>query len=267
MLNSIIKKSDNGFCVILVLKQKVRAIAILKKIRWWLLGQTWFVNNVNYAQLNTKDVFSMIYAANIWGSSKNHSGDFYSGPGSHTTAVIDQYVQAVKTFCEQRDGRLSILDIGCGDFNVGSKICRIASSYIACDIVEELINNNQRKFSNLPVRFEVMDAIDECRFAADVVILRQVLQHLSNEAVQKILDNIKGKFKYLILTEAQPEHDDFTENLDIITGNKHRVFKNSGLNITADPFEFSYKNSWIIADMNHDFGSGIERLTTTVYEL
>jgi len=62
---------------------------------------------------------------------------------------------------------------------------------------------------------------------ADCVILRQVLQHLSNEEIKNILAKLYN-YKYLILTEHLPLRD-FIPNEDIISGQGIRIKHNSGV--------------------------------------
>jgi hypothetical protein len=69
---------------------------------------------------------------------------------------------------------------------------------------------------------------------ADCVIIRQVLQHLSNAEVQKVVDKL-DQFQYILLTEHLPEGN-FIPNLDIIAGQGIRLKKNSGINVLGAPF-------------------------------
>ncbi len=85
----------------------------------------------------------------------------------------------------------SIIDLGCGDFNVGKNIYKHVNKYFAFDIVPDLIKTNKKKFNDKKIIFECKNFIDETLPKADVVIIRQVLQHLDNKSIIKILDKIK----------------------------------------------------------------------------
>ena len=79
---------------------------------------------------------------------------------------------------------------------------------------------------------------------ADCIILRQVLQHLSNTEIQRILEKLKS-FQYIILTEHLPNAD-FIPNLDIISGQGIRLKQNSGVNILEKPFNFKIEEQRLL---------------------
>ena len=64
---------------------------------------------------------------------------------------------------------------------------------------------------------------------AEIVFIRQVLQHLSNREIKNALPQIALKYKYLVLTEHLPESQDFVHNLDKPTGANNRLGINSGI--------------------------------------
>lgn len=96
----------------------------------------------------------------------------------------------------------------------------------------------------------------------DIVILRQVLQHLSNSEIHAILSKLDD-FKYLILTEHIPEGD-FVPNVDIISGQGTRLKKQSGVDITAAPFEFKALEKRNILKVDLPDQKGI--IETTVFK-
>ena len=79
------------------------------------------------------------------------------------------------------------MSLGCGDFNVGAQLRDLCGAYIACDIVELLIAYNRERFAELGVDFRRLDIIDKPIPEGDVIILRQVLQHLSNSQIATAL--------------------------------------------------------------------------------
>ena len=131
-----------------------------------------------------KAVFEEIYANNEWGG---QPGEFYSGVGSDSAAA-DQYVQTIGEFIAARSIP-TVVDIGCGDFRVGSRI--VAQSpdliYIGTDIVETLIRRNQSEFGRANVSFVCLDAVSAVLPEGDLCLIRQVLQHLTNAEIASIL--------------------------------------------------------------------------------
>ena len=127
-----------------------------------------------------------------------------------------------------------VIDLGCGDFNIGRQLTDLCSTYHGCDIVEPLIEHNIRKFSQDGVAFSCIDATTQKLPQGDVLIVRQVLQHLSNAAIQKVVTQFTD-FVHVILTEHIPDGD-FVANIDKPSGPDSRLRLGSGVDITAPPF-------------------------------
>lgn len=181
----------------------------------------------------TKDAMEQVYAMNLWGGNKP---GFYSGTGSHQPNIINPYIEIVASFLNSFKSPPVVCDLGCGDFNVGKELVKYARKYIAVDIVEPLIRYNSEKFKEENLEFLCLDIATDDLPSGDVVILRQVLQHLSNTEIRSILKKLRN-FKYLILTEHLPEGD-FVPNKEIISGQGTRLKKQSGVDIKAPPFNF-----------------------------
>lgn len=202
------------------------------------------------------EIFSTIYRKKLWG------GRFWfgahSGSGSRNRAVVDPYVSAVRELLLNLE-RPSVVDLGCGDFHVGNQLVDFSRQFIACDVVDFVIEQNRRKFPL--VDFRVVDAISDDLPQGDVVLVRQVLQHLSNEQVSKILPKLCG-YSYAIITEHIPGFVGFVPNLDKNAGADHRVNFGSGLVLTEPPFNLMAKSSRILCEVL-EYG-GIIR--TTLFE-
>ncbi|WP_422862107.1 class I SAM-dependent methyltransferase [Flagellimonas sp. W118] len=186
----------------------------------------------------TKKAMEQIYEAKLWG---DNGSNFYSGDGSHHPELVKPYVYVLQSFLKSFKNPLTVLDLGCGDFNVGAQLVGHTKRYIALDIVEELINYNKTKFKSSNLEFHCLDiAKDDLPFA-DCVILRQVLQHVSNAEIKNIVDKLYD-FRYVVLTEHLP-HVDFSPNIDIISGQGIRIKKQSGLDLQAAPFYLRVKEA------------------------
>lgn len=181
----------------------------------------------------TKKAMEQIYAQNLWGGSKD---EFYSGLGSHNPIIVKPYIEVVINFLKSFQESITVLDLGCGDFNIGKQILPYAKKYIAVDIAENVINYNKSKFIQENLEFLCLDIAKDALPEADVVIIRQVLQHLSNREVKMILSKLNA-FKYILLTEHLPLSK-FEPNKDIISGQGIRLKKQSGLCIIEEPFNF-----------------------------
>ncbi|MDG1805314.1 class I SAM-dependent methyltransferase [Flavicella sp.] len=180
----------------------------------------------------TKKAMAQIYEQNLWGA----NGDlFYSGDGSHKEAIITPYIKKVSEFLDSFEKPITVCDLGCGDFNIGKQLVAKTSRYIAVDIVPKLIDYNKTQFSQANVKFECLDIAKDRLPTADCVLIRQVLQHLSNAEVHEVVKKIK-QYKYVILTEHIP-NGDFVPNIDIISGQGIRIKKKSGLDLMKPPFD------------------------------
>lgn len=158
---------------------------------------------------------------------------------------------------------MNVVDCGCGDFNVGSQIRQYCSNYVACDIVPDLIERNKIRFSKFDVDFRVVNIIEDPLPIGDVVIIRQVLQHLSNEHIKQVVNKLRG-YRYLILTEYIPEGE-FVPNIDQPTGAFSRLARGiqSGIVLTKEPFLLKVKSERTICTTHEPTGL----LYTVVYEL
>lgn len=209
----------------------------------------------------TKAAMAQVYENNLWGGKK---GTFYSGEGSHDPKLVAPYIQVVSEFLSSFDTPLHLLDLGCGDFNVGSILLPYTREYTAVDIVEELIKYNSSQFQAANLRFHCLDIAKDALPAADCVLVRQVLQHLSNAEVAQVVEKL-STYKYVILTEHLPSGA-FIPNADIISGQGIRLKKQSGLELTGPPFNFKVKESKELLSIPASKGKGIiKTVLYTVY--
>ena len=207
----------------------------------------------------TKAVMQQIYEKHFWGG---QGSDFYSGEGSHKPEIIEPYLKAVISFLKSHQN-LTVCDLGCGDFNIGKHLVEYTQHYFAVDIVPELIERNKTLFDAENLEFLCLDISKDQLPKADCVILRQVLQHLSNEEIQQILDKLQH-YKYIILTEHIPIGH-FTPNINIIANRSNRLKYNSGVDITTVPFNFKVKETDLLNEVI--LSSDNSKIITTLYSL
>lgn len=208
----------------------------------------------------TKAAMEQVYELKLWGE---NNSDFYSGVGSHHQEIVKPYINVVTSFLTSFKKPLVVCDLGCGDFNIGKELVQHTKKYVAVDIVTDLIEHNKKKFKEENLEFHCLDiAVDELP-SGDCVLLRQVLQHLSNTEVQHIVKKL-ADFKYVILTEHLPEGD-FIPNKDIISGQGIRLKKQSGINLTMSPFNFNIKEEKQLLSINLENNKG--KIVTTFYRV
>jgi len=208
----------------------------------------------------TKDTMQQVYDLHLWGGK---DFDFYSGDGSHNIKIIEPYLHSVSTFLKSHNNSLTVCDLGCGDFNIGKQLINYTKKYIGIDIVENLIERNKTLFKAENLEFHCLNIVEDELPKTDCVILRQVLQHLSNTEIQKIIKKL-SHYKYLILTEHLPVGN-FTPNIDIISGQGIRIKKNSGVNLLEAPFNLKIVEAQKLSQITLDNNKGI--IKTTLYRL
>lgn len=188
-----------------------------------------------------KIVFSKIYSNKVWGSLvEENCGS--SGSGSNSDLITRPYIDLVQDLSHKEGFEgTRFVDLGCGDFNVGKSIAHLSSKYIGADIVEEIIYRNQARYSSSKIEFMLLDLISDPLPKGDVCFLRQVLQHLSNEHIQAIINKLEI-YKWVFITEHYPLPSNLlAPNIDKRTGASTRLVSRSGVYLDEPPFSINRK--------------------------
>lgn len=162
------------------------------------------------------DRFSAVYDNRAWLIGKEvGSLSGWSSELEHTEAIRELLPKLLAEL-ETR----TLLDLGCGDFN-WMKETDLDVDYIGMDVVPSVIRQNQERYGGPRRRFVAGDAVGEPLLAADTVLCRAVLFHLSFADVRSVLANVRRSgARWLIST-----NDD-----DIETGDYRQ------LNLRRRPF-------------------------------
>lgn len=214
--------------------------------------------------LALSEKFTKIYHENWWGNYRSDDVlEFDSGKTSYLDYMLEEYVNALASLVETRKNIKTVVDLGCGDFNVGKRISSLFESYTGIDIVDSLVKRNQDKFGSKFISFACKDITSDKLPKADLICIRQVLQHLSNADIQKFLSNIEGNYKYLVVTETTHKSWRFKANKDIVSGPGVRFHKKSGVVLHASPFHLKHKEMDVLCEP----ALGKEFVVTTLYKL
>lgn len=178
-----------------------------------------------HAKQTLQEAFSHIYEFQLWGS--NEEGQGCSGSGSKVQTT--QEYRELLELCLQVFDIKSVVDLGCGDWEFSRMISWGQIDYKGFDVVASVIERNIKKFAKKGISFSVLDATYQELPAADLLICKDVLQHLSNDDVAKIIKQF-SKFKYCLITNDVYGHTLSSDNPDIISGDYRPI------NITAAPF-------------------------------
>jgi hypothetical protein len=210
------------------------------------------------------NVFGAIYKQGRWGHGSE--GDFCSGRGSHDPAIVGPYVEAVAGFLQSIPGLPSVVDLGCGDFNIGKQLRPYVSHFIACDVVPELIARNVVKFAGENVDFRCVDMVEDDLPVADVALIRQVLQHLSNSQISRIVPKLY-RYQFVVLSEHVPVENGFVPNVEKTAGVTIRLPSRSGVVLTRPPFNLKVKSEKVICSNLQSIRSYKGVVNTMIYEL
>jgi len=167
------------------------------------------------------EIFSQIYDENLWGNG--------SGWGS-----LEIYTRSYREFLQKffaEKSITSVVDIGCGDWQIARHINWDGISYLGIDVVESVINENKKHFSNTNIEFQCLDVMQEESLPkADLIIIKDVLQHWPNEEILRFLPKLSS-YKYALITNCALGNN---INGDITLGDFRP------LDLCAPPFHCNY---------------------------
>jgi hypothetical protein len=249
-----------------VIKKILKAVIPLKARTWLRVRQhRIFGIEHEYRDMSHSQIFDKIYQDGVWG--KDSDGCPTSGSGSYTTSVIEPYINAVSAWLSEVKPTV-LVDLGCGDFNVGRNFLPHTERYMACDVSSVILERNKEKYEDLDnVEFLRLDVANDNLPKGDVAFIRQVLQHLSNDAIVKFTAHVNQNkpFKHLLVTEHLPRSDLFSVNVDKPSGAYTRNVLNGGVVLHEPPFSILSKSHKVLLEVPEDSGGTRAIIRTTIY--
>ena len=154
-------------------------------------------------ETSAEKIFTDIYKNNNWNNEESVSGQ--GSALKHTQNIIDKLPILLK-----KHGIHSILDAPCGDYNWIQHVNFNDIQYIGGDIVQELVDSNNKKFANNHVSFIKLNIIEDPLPKVDLLV------HFNNKSIKSFLQNlIASDIKYFMTTNFPlTKH-----NYDITMGN------------------------------------------------
>jgi 2-polyprenyl-3-methyl-5-hydroxy-6-metoxy-1,4-benzoquinol methylase len=141
-----------------------------------------------------EEAFTEIYEKNIWGGG--------SGSGSNMTRNNQKYIDILHGIIKDNELK-TICDVGCGDWEFSHNIDFGDASYIGIDCVKSVISENQRKYGSSKITFQKnLVGPDYIPEGYDLVILKDVIQHWTDEDIMKYLPMILDRNAYVFLTNG-----------------------------------------------------------------
>lgn len=149
----------------------------------------------------SQQIFTRIYDRNEWlfGSGE---GSLPSSTGEYR-AFLQQFLQghAIK----------SVTDVGCGDWQFSKLINWSGIGYTGIDVVPDVIQKNEKMFGAPSVHFRCQDVLTEVPPPADLLILKDVLQHLPFTAVSRVT-SFFPQYRFVLVTN---DHASANEDVPI----------------------------------------------------
>src|SRR5579883_2417897 len=130
-------------------------------------------------------IFDDIYAHNHWG--------FGSGHGS-----LPNVTKGYRAYVEQfirNNGVQRVFEYGCGDWQFSHLIDWGSAEYTGVDIVPAVIEANTKRYGSEKVRFSVNTLTDTNLPHADLLITKDVLQHLATDDIKRFIQHIMPKYR------------------------------------------------------------------------
>lgn len=142
-------------------------------------------------QATLRSAFRSVYEHQVWGNG--------SGPGSSPANTIE-YRAFVERFLKANAIR-HVTDLGCGDWQFSYLIDWGYTEYLGIDVVPELVAKNRAKFASSSIRFEEFTSIENIP-GGDLLLSKEVLQHLPNQTVAEYLVVIQRRYRFALLTNS-----------------------------------------------------------------
>jgi len=153
----------------------------------------------------TSSRFQQVYTGNEW--------EVGSGLGSLAVNNVP-YIKFLQNFMVQ-NGIRTVVDLGCGDWQFSRHVDWSSVEYHGLDVVPTVIEANRRHFGGGNIQFSSLRDIAEVP-AGDLLVCKDVLQHLSNELIRQHVEILVRRFRYLLFTNDYTPED--RVNLPIADG-------------------------------------------------
>jgi 2-polyprenyl-3-methyl-5-hydroxy-6-metoxy-1,4-benzoquinol methylase len=140
--------------------------------------------------MSNKEVFSKIYKEDLWGDG--------SGAGSKIENVTE-YVVVLQEYINKLEVK-TVIDLGCGDWQFSKFLDLSSVSYLGIDVVESVVESNNNLYSSSNVKFLNHDITTYNIPKVDLIICKDMLQHLCNKDVYTIVKKIAEFSKFSLIT-------------------------------------------------------------------
>jgi SAM-dependent methyltransferase len=136
-------------------------------------------------------MFENVYENDIW--------DGGSGPGSspESTTLYRAFVEA---FVHENNVK-TVTDLGCGDWQFSRYVNWSNVNYVGLDVVPALVERNNARFASEKIEFRLSTSPNTLP-GGDLILCKEVLQHLSNHLIFEYLAAIQDTYKFALITNS-----------------------------------------------------------------
>lgn len=208
----------------------------------WYLYKNYTERKLKH-RLNPKEqvpekIFTDIFNNNDW-----HNVESLSGQGSaldHTRVIIEKLPSLFL-----KHNVKSVLDAPCGDFNWMKHVDKSLIQYIGGDIVQDLVDLNNKVYGNDQISFIKLNIISDPLPKVDLILVRDCLVHFNDENIHLFFKNLIASEIKLLLTTNFPitKH-----NYDITMGNFRFI------NLSRKPYNLPKEKDILWEESNETYG-------------
>jgi len=138
--------------------------------------------------------FTEIYDKNKWGNG--------SGTGSNMSRNNKKYIELLENIMDKYDIK-TICDVGCGDWQFSQHVDFGNRKYLGVDCVKSVIDENLKNFEKKNINFQHKSIGDNYTPKGyDLVIIKDVIQHWTDEDIIKYFSKIIDDNKYVFSTNG-----------------------------------------------------------------
>ena len=160
-----------------------------------------------------RQAFEQIYAKGLWATDPQGKGTSGGGSTLQATTLYRRFLQDFMAAYRIR----SVVDAGCGDWEFSQALDWTGVDYLGVDIVPAVIEANKQRFEKPNIRFAVADIVREELPAADLLLVKDVMQHLSNADIARFARQF-GRYRHVLLVNDVDPGSLTAEPRDIASG-------------------------------------------------
>jgi protein YibB len=139
---------------------------------------------------------------------------FGSGSGVGSTPENTAEYRAFLQQFMARNRVRSVVDFGCGEWQFSQLIDWSGVGYLGVDLVPAMIEKNRHDFGGDNIAFEKFESLAKLP-RADLLLCKDVLQHLPNKVVKDYLVAFRKKYRFSLITNDEEPAGILNTDIDI----------------------------------------------------